>query len=147
MSLHDLRNTLVCTGSLLSSTVLGWLGGPHVLLTALCWLIVIDYVSGVLAAQYKGICFDWTTAMRGVWKKLLYFFVVLFAAVMDNALAAKEINISTGGKLRVAFLVVLIGIEASSILRHFGACDITIPQWIKQIVKSMKDGKGGDEDE
>jgi toxin secretion/phage lysis holin len=129
------------------SAFLSLMGGPHILLWALCWLIVIDYFSGVIAAQYKGIPFDWDIAMKGVYRKLMYFLVVLFGAVMDRLSAeCHEIGMNTNGHIRLAFLIVLVGIEATSILRHFGMCDITTPEWIRQTIKSMKNGKGGNDE-
>lgn len=139
------RETIPIFAGYLSSGAIGVLGGPHVLLSTLLWFICIDYAAGVSAVLLKkGSCgFDHDKAMRGIWKKAMYILVVLFAAKLDTAFEC--VGAATHGSVRLAFLVILNGKEATSIMVNLAKCGFTCPEWVRLIVKTMASGKFGGE--
>jgi toxin secretion/phage lysis holin len=141
MNFDDIRNAVVHGGSLAVSVVLGAFGGGHALLSILCWMIVLDYATAIGNARYHGIPFNGKKAVQGVWKKLMYFVAILFAVQLDNLFGIPEVGLNTGGKIRIAVMVILCATEASSICKHLGACDITFPTWVKQMIQGLTKGK------
>ena len=146
MHFDDIRNTVVCCGSAIGSAIIAAFGGPHMLLSILIWFIVLDYATGVGRAFYTGKCFDGQKAMKGLWKKLMYFLAILFAVQLDRLMGIPEVGLDTGGKIRITTLIILSATEASSVLRNLGACGITLPEWIKQAVAGLTKSGGNGKD-
>lgn len=138
------RNDIACGGSLLWAWVVAMMGGEHTLINVLVGLIVLDWVTASLGLIARGQCnnWEWRKAMQGVARKLAYFCAVIFAAYLDKAAACPDIGIDTGQKIRITILIVLVGIESSSVLKNLGLCGVTVPKWIKEIVNRMKQGGG-----
>lgn len=142
----DIKDSLACAGSIISAAALTALGGAHTALSTLIWFIVLDYVTAVIVCQYRGQPWDWSKSIRGMWKKLLYFVIIIFAVQFERLLSCYAVGLEVDGKIRLAFLVILNAHEISSVLKNIGLCGITIPQWIKQVVDNMKSGKPGEGD-
>jgi toxin secretion/phage lysis holin len=136
--MNDLKNIMICW-STVADCLLAILGGPHKALTALCVLILLDWLSAGIARVVKTRePFVWSTAFAGALKKLGYFVAVAVAVWVEEALDAYGFD--TRGALRTAFLLMFIGTEASSALRHLGACGICVPEFVRRVLDTLKAG-------
>ena len=95
-------------------------GAPDVWLMTLLVFIVIDYISGVIAA-YINKELNSRVGFIGILKKTMYFFVVAVAHCVDVATGA-------GGVLQGIAIGVLISNEGISILENCAKCGIPIPE-------------------
>jgi toxin secretion/phage lysis holin len=127
------------TGSLLSS-VLGVLYVP-VLLMVLC--NVIDYITGLIAAKYRkdgGI--SSYLSMKGIFKKVSMWLLVIVGSVIDNLIAYTTGTL--GMTLPFTFLVAAIVAvwivcnELISILENMIDIGVDIPAFLMPIVKNIK---------
>lgn len=109
-------------------------GAPDVWLMTLLAFIVIDYISGVIAA-YIGNTLSSRVGFIGILKKTMYFFVVAVAHCVDVATGA-------GGVLQGIAVGVLISNEGISILENCAKCGIPIPE---RLIKALAQIKGEDE--
>lgn len=106
-------------------------GAPDVWLMTLLAFIVIDYISGVIAA-YIGNTLSSRVGFIGILKKTMYFFVVAVAHCVDVATDA-------GGVLQGIAVGVLISNEGISILENCAKCGIPIPE---RLIKALAQIKG-----
>lgn len=95
-------------------------GAPDVWLMTLLVFIVIDYISGVIAA-YINKELNSRVGFIGILKKTMYFFVVAVAHCVDVATGA-------GGVLQGIAIGVLISNEGISVLENCAKCGIPIPE-------------------
>ena len=106
-------------------------GAPDVWLMTLLAFIVIDYISGVIAA-YIGNTLSSRVGFIGILKKTMYFFVLAVAHCVDIATGA-------GGVLQGIAVGVLISNEGISILENCAKCGIPIPD---RLIKALAQIKG-----
>lgn len=105
-------------------------GAPDVWLMTLLAFIVIDYISGVIAA-YIGNTLSSRVGFIGILKKTMYFFVVAVAHCVDVATGA-------GGVLQGIAVGVLISNEGISILENCAKCGIPIPDRLIRALAQIK---------
>ena len=110
-------------------------GAPDVWLMTLLAFIVIDYLSGVLAA-YINHELSSRTGFIGFLKKTMYFFVLAVAHCVDIATGA-------GGVLQGIAVGVLISNEGISILENCAKCGIPIPE---RLIKALEQIKGDEKE-
>ena len=122
------------TGAGVASICTFLFGAPDVWLMTLLAFIVIDYLSGVLAA-YINHELSSRTGFIGILKKTMYFFVLAVAHCVDIATGA-------GGVLQGIAVGVLISNEGISILENCTKCGIPIPE---RLIKALEQIKGEDE--
>lgn len=139
----ELRDHLICIVSVISGAVVSLLGGAVVALYTLIGFIVLDYFVAILTVKYRGKTWDWDKSLKGIYKKSLYIMAVIFAILTEKLLSCESVGMSVHGKFILAVLLMLNGHEMSSIARNFNLCDLTLPQWIKQIIDNLKKGEGG----
>ena len=109
-------------------------GAPDIWLMTLLAFIVIDYISGVIAA-YIGNTLSSRFGFIGILKKTMYFFVVAVAHCVDVATGA-------GGVLQGIAVGVMISNEGISILENCAKCGIPIPE---RLIRALAQIKGIDE--
>lgn len=112
-----------------------YLGGFDMLLKALLILVVIDYVSGILASGIEGKLRS-NTGFKGIARKVMLFLIVVCANLMDQAL-------NTGDTFRNASIFFYISNELLSILENAGRIGIPIPEKLKQTIEVLKTKEGG----
>lgn len=105
-------------------------GAPDVWLMTLLAFIVIDYISGVIAA-YINHELNSRVGFIGILKKTMYFFVVAVAHCVDVATGA-------GGVLQSIAIGVLIANEGISILENCAKCGIPIPERLIRALEQIK---------
>lgn len=110
-------------------------GAPDIWLLTLLAFIVIDYISGVIAA-YIHHELSSQVGFIGILKKAMYFFVVAIAHCVDVATGA-------GGVLQGIAVGLLISNEGISILENCAECGIPIPEKLIRALEQIR----GDEQE
>ncbi|ULQ59248.1 phage holin family protein [Brucepastera parasyntrophica] len=144
------------TQGLLSLALSVWAyvsGGFTYLFPVLVILMLIDYVTGIIAAIINERPFSVDIAIKGLIRKVLYLFCVVFAQLMDAVVLALNhtgiLNIDNFRYFGLLVSVYLIGTEGLSIMRNFADCEMPMPKpflkFFKYISKTDKGEKAEDE--
>lgn len=102
-------------------------------LYALLALIVLDYITGVIAAVIEKELSS-SAGFRGILKKVLYLVIVAVAHLIDT-------SVGLGGALETAVIGFLIANEGLSILENCSRAGLPIPQKLMDVLKQLKDSK------
>lgn len=108
---------------------LGLLGGWNMWLKALVLFIVLDYISGLLAA-YVEKKLNSQIGFKGIAKKLFIFILIAVAYQIDTLLGSTAI--------RIAVIGFYIGIEGLSILENAGRAGVPIPSVLKESLEKLQ---------
>ncbi|EST12034.1 phage holin family protein [Sporolactobacillus laevolacticus] len=115
----------------LLGAVTGYLyGGWSPLLKVLITFVIIDYVTGLLAASYTG-ALSSKVGFKGIAKKVMLFFVVAGAHLCDLAIGVDQVIMS-------AAIYFYIANELLSILENAGRTGLPVPDQIKNAVQILK---------
>ena len=119
---------------------LGWfLGGCDGLLYALIVFVVIDYVTGVMAAvvDHK---LSSEVGFKGIFKKVLIFLLVGIGHILDTQV------IGSGSVLRTAVIFFYLSNEGVSLIENAAHLGLPIPEKLKDVLEQLHDRaeKGGD---
>lgn len=105
-------------------------GAWNAALEALVWAMVIDYLTGVIAAYINPrLMLDSRTGFRGICKKILILLLVSLAHFVDNA---------TGQQ--IVYTVVIwffLGNEGLSILENAAKAGVPIPDRLRQTLQQL----------
>lgn len=113
----------------------GWfVGGLDGLLYALAAFVVVDYVTGLMAAGLEkklssGVGF------RGIFKKVVIFCLVAVGHVIDTYV------IQNGSVLRTAVIFFYLSNEGISILENAGRIGLPVPEGLKGVLEQLKEEK------
>lgn len=110
-------------------------GGWDILLQVLVTLIVLDYISGVLAG-YTAKELSSRVGYLGIIKKVSILIVVVVAVMLDRLLGSDVI--------RLAVCSFFIGNEGISLLENAADCGVPIP---KKLLIALKQVRGEDEEQ
>jgi toxin secretion/phage lysis holin len=136
----------------LSLSVLAYIfGGITYLLPILVFLIILDYLTGLLAAIISGRGFSVPTALKGAAKKMVYILFVVFAQLIDAVVVAVTYSgVMDVGNFHYLGLVVnvyLIGTECLSIAQNTADCGLPMPKpllaFFKRIENIGQEGRHG----
>lgn len=107
-----------------------WLGGFDVLLQALVVFVILDFISGLLAAYVER---KWNSSVghRGIAKKVLMFILVAVACQLDLIFSIEMIRMSVIG--------FYIGIEGLSVLENVGRAGLQIPGFLAKALEELRD--------
>ena len=124
-------------GSFLSS-VLGILYIPVLLLVA---CNIADYISGLMAAKYREVKISSYKSIRGIFKKVAMWMLIVVGAVVDKLLMYTSTTLGFAGgftSVIAAFVAVwLICNELISILENLKDTDVPMPAFLMPIVKNI----------
>ncbi len=110
----------------------GWLlGGWDGFLYALVAFVVIDYLTGLMAAAVEKKLSS-EVGFRGIFKKILIFMLVGIGSILDRQI------IGDGSVLRTAVIFFYISNEGISIIENAGRIGLPIPQKLKDILEQLK---------
>ncbi len=114
--------------------VMGWLfGGFDGFLYALIAFVVIDYITGVLAAIYtKQLSSE--VGFKGIAKKVMIFLLVGIGNIVDIEI------LKTGAILRTAVIFFYLSNEGISIVENAARLELPIPVKLMEVLKQI-DGK------
>lgn len=130
----NLWNAVRWCGAALAAVATYIFGGADKWLLGLLVVVILDYISGVIAAiiahelsSRKG--------FSGILKKVLLFCVVAVAHIIDSATNA-------GGVLRALTIGFLLANECISVLENAGRCGIKLPKKLLAVLEQLR---GSDE--
>lgn len=132
--MEDIIKLIIASGFSIVSPLFG---GWPALLQVLVVFIVIDYVTGLIAAAYRGkLCSR--VGFKGIGKKII---ILALVAV------AQGIDIITGGNnyFRDAVIYFYIINEIISIIENAGRVGLPIPKILKGFVEALKNKRNKEE--
>lgn len=106
-------------------------GGWDALITALLVLIVIDYLTGVLAAGIQGKLSS-SAGLKGIAKKVFILMIVALAVQIDNVYP-------TGGTVRDLVIYFFLANEGLSVLENAGRAGLPIPNKLTKTLEAFGD--------
>lgn len=107
-------------------------GGMDGLLISLIVLIVLDYVTGVVAAALRHELSSEVGA-RGIAKKVFMLAIVAVANIVDVRVVGE------GHVLRTMVVIFYISNESISLLENGGRMGVPLPDKLMQVLKQLKD--------
>lgn len=116
-------------------TVFSYFCGWDTTIEALLWLMVIDYVSGVLAAYINPhLSLSSQRGFRGICKKLMIILLVVVAHLADRVI----------GQALVQTVVVwfFIGNEGLSIVENAAKAGLPVPAKLREALEQLSHEKG-----
>jgi toxin secretion/phage lysis holin len=119
----------------LGTLAASFLGGFDQALYALFIFLVLDYVTGVLAAIYTKTLSS-STGLNGIIKKVMQLILVGVAATLDSVMGLSD------PYFRTAVIYFLLANEGISILENLARSDIPIPVFLKNILEQLKNKEG-----
>ncbi|KMY59960.1 holin [Geobacillus stearothermophilus] len=128
------------TGAAALGAVVGYLfGGWSELLGILLAFVIMDYVTGVLAASKEGTLRS-AVGFKRIPKKIMIFVLVAVGHLIDRA-------VGTNGLFRDATVFFYLANELLSIIENVGRIGLPVPEQIKQAVEVLqgKSEKGEDQ--
>lgn len=113
------------------------LGGTKEWIFLLFIAVVLDYITGIIAAAIKGKLSS-QTGWKGILKKLSYFAVVSATIIIDWVLlfGGEKIGMTlhTGGLITIMSIVWLLLDELISILENLGEIGVPLPGILKKML-------------
>lgn len=128
--MENFIKTVIAIGGAAASFLFG---GWSALLSVLLTFVVIDYVSGVIAAGAEGRLKS-KVGMIGIARKVFIFAMVAIAHLVDTALGDQHV-------LRDATIFFYLANELLSIIENAGRVGLPVPAPIQKAVEVLK-GKG-----
>lgn len=132
--MKDFVNLVQCAFAVIGG-YFGWfVGGMDGILYALIVFVVVDYLTGLMAAVLEkklssGIGF------RGIFKKVVIFCLVAVGHIIDTYV------IQTGSVLRMAVIFFYLSNEGISVLENAGRIGLPIPEKLKCVLEQLKEEK------
>lgn len=133
-----------------STYLYSYIGGLSPALILLIFLMVIDYISGMLASKKEAMehpdneRYGWSSkkSIIGIYKKVGYMLTVLVALCIDYIIYVILINMSIEFQTKTAFgLVVTVWFiinELLSILENSGRMGATLPKFLKRVLCELR---------
>lgn len=113
-------------------TVISFLFGDiDGMLMALAALIVLDYVSGIIAAVIEKRLSS-AVGARGIAKKVFMLFIVALANIID-------INVIGGHTLKTVTVVFYLCNECISLIENAGRIGVPVPAKLLQVLEQLKE--------
>jgi len=121
---------LTAIGAYIGLMIGGWDGFSNALVT----FVVMDYLTGVMAAIIeKRLSSD--VGARGILKKVLIFCLVAVGHIIDTKI------IGSGSVVRTAVIFFYLSNEGISIVENAGRIGLPIPQKLKDVLEQLKGDK------
>jgi toxin secretion/phage lysis holin len=111
------------------------LGGLDGFIYALITFVVIDYLTGLMAAIVERKLSS-EIGFRGIFKKVLIFLLVAIGNVVDKNL------IGTGGAIRTAVIFFYISNEGISIIENSIRIGLPVPEKLKNVLEQLQHKEG-----
>ncbi|MEY8459024.1 phage holin family protein [Lactococcus ileimucosae] len=132
-----MTSTLVTGFKIVCSTVGGFIGSIFGeldgVLYALLIFLVIDYITGVMAAVVEKKLSS-SIGFKGIFKKIVLVFLVSVAHIIDTNI------LKYGGVIRTTVIFFYLSNEGLSILENAVRIGLPIPEKLKELLKHIKDG-------
>lgn len=129
--IHSKKNHINSILALGLSLVTNLLGGFDNLIKALVFVIILDYLTGILRAIYHKEL-NSRVGLKGIIKKVFYFAIISLAFLLDNLIGADLF-------LRNSIIYFFIANEGLSILENYTACELPMIPKIKELLIQLRD--------
>ncbi len=107
-------------------------GEPNIWLQFMLLMCVVDYITGLAAAWNEG-ALSSKKGLLGALKKLMYFFIVCVAHIIDEVTGAD-------GVMRNLTIGFFLANEGISVLENCARCGVPFPQKLLDVLEQLKDG-------
>ena len=108
-----------------------FLGGLDGFIYALVTFVVIDYLTGIMAAIVERKLSS-EIGFRGIFKKVLIFLLVTVGNIIDKNL------VGTGGAVRTAVIFFYISNEGISIIENAIRIGLPVPEKLKNVLEQLQ---------
>lgn len=141
-----IQGTLSAAGAYLSAKI----GILYPILLILACMMVVDYISGMMASKVEAIehpndkAYGWSSKKGavGIMKKVGYLFIIAVAMVVDylilNVANALGIAVSTKALFGLLVSVWYILNELLSIIENAGRMGANVPEWLGKYIAVLK---------
>ena len=130
-----IKNTYIDTAFAVAGGVLTYLFGQlDVLLAVICSVMIIDYITGMIASY---ITKEWNSEKGyvGLLKKALILLIVVMACLLDRVLG------NTDWLFRNMVMMFFIANECLSIIENSANCGLPIPQKLIDVLEQVKESE------
>lgn len=127
MEFRDIFRYIVAIGG---SLITYLFGGWPALIQILVAFVVIDYITGVLAAAIRG-KLNSNIGLKGIAKKVFIFVIVACGHLVDSAMGTQDL-------VRDAAIYFYIANELLSILENAGEIGLPVPDILKNAIERLK---------
>ena len=128
--MKDIINTLQIVVAAVGGYIGYFLGGWDGFLYALVAFVVLDYLTGIMAAILEKRLSS-EVGFRGIFKKVLIFSLVAVAHIVDSQL------IQTGSAIRTAVIFFYLSNEGISIVENASKIGLPIPVKLKTVLEQL----------
>lgn len=137
--MHDLHTQIRFISAIIGGW-LGWfLGSLDGFLYTLIALVIVDYITGVVAAGLRHELSS-EVGFTGIAKKIMVFAIVGVANVLDHHI------LQQGSVLRTMAIFFYVANEGMSIIENADKIGIAVPQPLRRILKQLKEDNEHGED-
>ena len=133
-----MENSFKTLAAVSGAAVSFFFGGWSTLLGVLLAFVVMDYLSGMVAAAIEGVLSS-SVGLKGIARKVFIFGMVAVAHLVDTAIA-------DGHVFRDATIFFYLANELLSIVENSGRIGLPVPDIIRQAVDVLKGKSGGKEE-
>lgn len=116
------------------------------MVVVLIFLILMDYILGIVVTYIKGKQFDKEKAIKGALKKVLYSFVLALAFLGDYIIlyfsSSAGITLPVNGAVGIAVIAYLLGTEGFSCTKHCLELGLPAPEFLLKFFGLLKDQSG-----
>lgn len=132
--MKEFVNVIQC-GFAAMGGLFGWvMGGFDGFLYALIVFVVVDYLTGIMAAILnKRLSSE--VGFHGIFKKIVIFALVAVGHIVDTHV------IQNGSVIRTAVIFFYLSNEGISILENASLIGLPVPQKLKDVLEQLRDGK------
>ena len=128
--MKDIINTIQIVIAAVGGYIGYFLGGLDGFLYALIAFVVIDYLTGIMAAILEKRLSS-EVGFRGIFKKVLIFSLVAVAHIVDSQL------IQAGSAIRTAVIFFYLSNEGISIVENASKIGLPIPEKLKTVLEQL----------
>lgn len=132
---NDITRYIRLYATLLGGVITALLGGWDVMMQVLVLFVVLDYITGIVAAFVEK-RLNSVIGFKGICKKILLFVPVMVSCALDVALGTEILR-----SLSIWFYVANEGL---SIIENLGKANVPIPKPLMTALEQLK-AKGDDE--
>ena len=115
--------------ALVGGSITAVLGGWDLALQVLVLFVVLDYITGLVAAWYRKVLNSWV-GFRGICKKVLLFIPIAICYALDQVIG-QEI-------LRSLAIFFYLANEGLSITENLGLCGVPVPVPLLDALEQLK---------
>ena len=127
-----------CVFAFVGGTITAALGGWDLALQVLVLFVVLDYITGLVAAWYRKVL-NSRVGFRGICKKVLLFIPIAICYALDQVIG-QEI-------LRSLAIFFYIANEGLSITENLGLCGVPVPAQLMAALEQLKQRGEGESHE